>query len=336
MSQDAESLVLIDEKGQIIDGERLLALFALLGLRSTKNGIIAVPVTSPSVIDRIAHECQGKVIRTKTDGRSLMHTAQLGEKKILFAGQNGAFIFPSFHPVFDGMFAFAKLLEMMAHQKTKLSEVLQHIPPFHVAETTIDCAWQRKGRVMRRMIEESRDRPVEMIDGVKAYFDGGWVLLNPDPSEPILHLYVEGQSEAQAQELLGEYTQKVLQMVNGEVAEDGGGEKKTARRERRRSNRPGQVSQVTEDGAAVPYERSFHFWAPGRYLGIRAESFKDFVNTLHYIDEESLEYHFERGDFSNWIEYELRNSALADKIRKIHDKNPRGEQLRAELLKAVR
>ena len=80
------------------------------------------------MIDRIAHEYQGKVIRTKTDGRSLMHTAQLGEKKILFAGAGGQFIFPSFHPVFDGMFAFAKMLEMMARQKSKLSEVLGLIP----------------------------------------------------------------------------------------------------------------------------------------------------------------------------------------------------------------
>ena len=86
----------------------------------------------------------------------------------------------------------------------------------------------------------------------------------------------------------------------------------------------------------MPYERAFHFWAPGRYLGIRAQSFREFVNTLHFIDTESLEYHLDRGDFSNWVEYELHNSGLANKIRKLNDSNIRGEQLRNELLKIVR
>jgi mannose-1-phosphate guanylyltransferase/phosphomannomutase len=332
MDLDAECLVIIDEKGRIIDGQQLLALMVLLTLRRTNNAIIAVPITAPAVLEKMAASHHGKIIRTKTDGRSLMHTAQLGEKKIHFAGrENGAFIFPHFQPSFDGMFAFARLLELMAQEKLPLSQLLDEVPEFHQAARLVDCPRQHKGRVMRGLIEDSRNRPMDLIEGIKVYFDDAWVLAVPDPTLPHLRLVAEAGSEIKAEKMLDSYAAKIEKIVSSEELPP------TARtprvRRRRDASRNGEPAV---DGQVLPDEKAFHFWSPGRYLGVRATSFKEFVDTVLYIDLASLEYHMDRGDFVNWFEYELQNESLARNIQSLRDQNLRGEELRNELLKLVR
>ena len=121
LRDDGERLSAVDESGAILSGSELLAVFALLVARAKPGAQVAVPVTAPSIIERILAEHGGGVIRTKTDVRALMATAAEGKDGIALAGDSeGGFIFPEFHPAFDGLFSFAKLLELLAVQETTL------------------------------------------------------------------------------------------------------------------------------------------------------------------------------------------------------------------------
>ncbi|MBU0672981.1 MAG: NTP transferase domain-containing protein, partial [Candidatus Margulisbacteria bacterium] len=53
MDTGAEKIFLCDEKGQMVDGRKALAMMALLALRSNKNSVIAVPVKESMVIDEL-------------------------------------------------------------------------------------------------------------------------------------------------------------------------------------------------------------------------------------------------------------------------------------------
>lgn len=330
---DAESLVIIDENGAIISGQRLLSLMVLLTLRQAQNAIVAVPVTAPAILERLAHDYHGKIIRTKTDGRSLMHTAQLGERKIHLAGrENGSFTFPQFQPSFDAMFAFARLLQLMAQEKQPLSELVKLIPPFFQQEAMVDCPRLHKGRVMRRLIEQSRNRPMDLIEGIKVFYETGWILAVPEPTAPFLRLVAEGDTESHAQALIDDYTRKIQEIIASEEPEEV--PKRVERKSRRHG--PNGTALATVEATKLPDEKAFHFWAPGRYLGVRATSFRDFIDTVLYIDRESLEYHMDRGDFINWFEYELENETLANKMRALRERQLRGEELRTELLKIIR
>ena len=58
--------------------------------------------------------------------------------------------------------------------------------------------WEQKGTVMRSLVEQSKDRDIELVDGVKIHHDGGWALALPDPEEPVTHVWAEADSEAEA------------------------------------------------------------------------------------------------------------------------------------------
>jgi len=204
LGDDGERLTVVDETGSILSGSDLLAVFALLVARAKPGAQVAGPVTAPSTIERILAEHGGGVIRTKTDVRALMGTAAEGKGEIALAGDTmGGFIFPEFHPAFDGLFSFAKLLEMLALQETTLSEVRQMLPAYFMAAETVPCPWEVKGRIMRVLTAESEGTRTELVDGIKTYSDdGSWVLVLPDASEPNFRIYAEAGSQDAANELV--------------------------------------------------------------------------------------------------------------------------------------
>lgn len=211
LGDDGERLTAVDETGAVLSGSELLAVFALLVARSKPGAQVAVPVTATATIERILAEHGGGVTRTKTDVRALMATAAEGKEGIALAGDTeGGFIFPEFHPAFDGLFSFAKLLELLAVQETTLREVRNLLPPVHMAAETVSCPWEVKGRIMRVLTAESEGTNTELIDGIKTYHDdGSWVLVLPDASEPNFRIYAEGSSQDRANELVHRYVLRI-------------------------------------------------------------------------------------------------------------------------------
>jgi mannose-1-phosphate guanylyltransferase/phosphomannomutase len=72
---------------------------------------------------------------------------------------------------------------------------------------------------MRLVNEHLADRRLDLMDGVKAYDDRGWVQILPDPDEPLVHLYAEGATEELTGELADEVATFVETVVQGDAVE---------------------------------------------------------------------------------------------------------------------
>ncbi len=211
---DGERLTLVDETGRVIEGNDLLAMFAVMVARTHPRAKIAVPVTAPGSIEPLVALHGASIHRTKTDVRSLMATAAGAEKSTPhadFAGDgNGGFIFSAFQPGFDSMYAFGKLLEMLAVTGLNIGEIAREIPPTTVAKAEVRCPWEVKGRIMRELTKEAEDAGrVELIDGIKIYSDHSWSLVLPDASEPYFHVYAEAETMDESQKLAQKYVHRI-------------------------------------------------------------------------------------------------------------------------------
>ncbi|MCS6923029.1 MAG: mannose-1-phosphate guanyltransferase [Fimbriimonadales bacterium] len=213
---EGERLTVVDEKGRIISGSALLATFARLMAEACPGKQIAVPVNAPSVIEEVVAPFDVQVIRTRADVRSLMNTAAEHADTLCFAGDtHGGFIFPQFHPGYDAMFAYVRLLEATQRLGCCLSEVYDQIPSFYTLYQAVSCPWELKGRVMRLLAQEVKGR-VETIDGLKVYTDHSWALVLPDAAEPMIHLYVEARTLQAAEQLLREFALRIEQLTQKE------------------------------------------------------------------------------------------------------------------------
>ncbi len=68
----------------------------------------------------------------------------------------------------------------------------------------------------------------------------------------------------------------------------------------------------------VPDAQGFHFCtAVGDYCGVSVHSLEEFADALQYVCSEAIVFHFERGDFQNWIRDIIGDNELAKKLADI-------------------
>jgi mannose-1-phosphate guanylyltransferase / phosphomannomutase len=70
---------------------------------------------------------------------------------------------------------------------------------------------------MRVLNERLSGRELDLTDGIKVFSDGGWAQVLPDPDEPVIHLYAEGETAEASEELASELREIVEEIEQGEA-----------------------------------------------------------------------------------------------------------------------
>ncbi len=209
---DGEVLRLIDDEGHVLSHtESLLAILTLLP-GNLFGDRVALPVNTTAKAEKLLRANDIGVTWTKLSNAALMDASMVAG--VGFAGnQTGNFILPGFMPGFDAAATFVKVLDLLAKHDTKLSDIVADLPRTHVVHEQVVTPWDQKGAVMRTLMEQSKDREVVLVDGVKVIHPEGWALALPDPEEPVTHIWAEGSSGDAARRLAEEYARRIRQMV---------------------------------------------------------------------------------------------------------------------------
>ncbi|MDB5094324.1 MAG: hddC2, partial [Candidatus Eremiobacteraeota bacterium] len=113
---------------------------------------------------------------------------------------------------FDGIYATAKIMELLAAERRNLSELVAMIPEWHMAGRVVPCPWDRKGAVMRSLHDEAAhagNGKVETLDGIRLERPNGWVLVLPDATEASVNIWAEGASDVDAARYADEVGERV-------------------------------------------------------------------------------------------------------------------------------
>ena len=204
--------MLIDDEGHVLTHtEAVLALCELVSQHLVGDRV-ALPVTATSHAEQLVARHGVKVQHTKIATSALMDAAS--EEGVGFAASlDGGYILPGFLPAFDAAATFVKVLELLARHQVSLSSVVHRLPRVHMAHETVITPWEQKGTVMRSLVELTKDRELELVDGVKVIHDDAWVLALPDPEDPVTHVWAEGPSDAEARRLAQEYARRIRQLL---------------------------------------------------------------------------------------------------------------------------
>jgi mannose-1-phosphate guanylyltransferase / phosphomannomutase len=215
--RSAERLHLVDEQANEVPVEQALLLFLRLLGSNGRQGKLAFPVTVTSQVERLTEGLPLEVVRTPTSLPDLTRAAAEGD--VVFAGAiGGGYVFPDFLPGYDAVASLAKLLELLAPVDRPLSELVAELPEPTLVHRQVPCPWELKGLVMRVLNERLADRELDLTDGIKIFDERGWTQVRPDPDEPLIHLYAEGDTREQSDELARELRALVDEIEQGEAA----------------------------------------------------------------------------------------------------------------------
>ncbi len=205
-----ERLAVIDDKGELLTGDKLLVLMLLLIDKTVGKKVKAyLPAFAPTCLE-------GKLQNVELVHGKLTGIKSQFLRDFYFMGTIGEyfrFIEHSTNP--DAMFATLKIVEMVNKIGKSLSEIVKEIPEYKFNHSVINCPVEVKGYLMRKMSEEARDGEASFIDGIKIIFNDGWVHMVPDQYSANVHLYIEGKTQSACDRLHKEYIDK----INGWIGE---------------------------------------------------------------------------------------------------------------------
>ncbi|APJ04397.1 phosphoglucosamine mutase [Silvanigrella aquatica] len=128
---DADRLIVVDEKGNILDGDHIIAMCALemKSQNQLKNNGVCVTIMSNKGFDVAMENAGIHVIRTSVGDRNVMES-MLTNDFILGGEQSGHLIFLDSSTTGDATIACLKVLEMMCHTNKKISELTSIMKKF--------------------------------------------------------------------------------------------------------------------------------------------------------------------------------------------------------------
>ncbi len=175
---------------------------------------VALPVSAPTPAEDMCLRAGAAVIWTKLSASHLMEVASRPGVEFA-AGQEGAYIFPRFLPAYDAVAALVHTFALLARTEARLSKIVAGLPSVFGAHEGVVTPWEKKGIVMRAVMELSKDRPTVLVDGVKILHEDGWCLVVPDPEEALTHIWAEAASEAGALARAQDYARQVRNVLRG-------------------------------------------------------------------------------------------------------------------------
>lgn len=196
---DGDRLGVVTSLGEIIWPDRLLMLFAQALLSEQPEAKIIYDVKCTSHLATLIRKQGGEPIMWKT-GHSLIK-AKLAETQAALAGEmSGHFFFKDrWYGFDDGLYAGARLLEILAQQHEDSDQVFAAIPnSINTPELKVSVADEDKFHLMQQLIASANfaeAKDVMTIDGLRVNFHEGWGLVRPSNTTPCLILRFEAVNQ---------------------------------------------------------------------------------------------------------------------------------------------
>ncbi len=213
---DADRIGVVDDAGGILWGDQLLIVFARDILPSRPGAAVISEVMASKVLYEEIEKLGGKPIMWRT-GHSLIKK-KIKEENAPLAGEMSGHIFfnDRWFGFDDAIYASARLIEILARSKDKLSATMAGLPKTYATpEIRIYASDEIKFKIVDEVRRKLAARyPVIDIDGVRAIFPKGWGLVRASNTQAVIVLRFEADSEADLAGIQKEVRGILQQVIN--------------------------------------------------------------------------------------------------------------------------
>ena len=188
---DADRCLAVDEKGNIIDGDKLIAILSryMKEIGTLKNNTAVVTVMSNLGFHRFMNENKIETVCTKVGDRYVLEE-MLNNGYNIGGEQSGHIIFLDHATTGDGQLTAAQTLELLSKCKRPLSQLVKDIPDFPQLLVNVKITEDKKG------LWEKTQKITDIIaQAEQAMGENGRILVRESGTEPLVRVMIEGKDE---------------------------------------------------------------------------------------------------------------------------------------------
>lgn len=204
---DGDRVIAVDEKGEVVDGDEILAMMAfdLKEKGKLKNNKVVATVMSNLGFEKALKENEIELIRTPVGDRHVLQ-AMLKEGAVLGGEQSGHIIFLEDTTTGDGLLTSLKLAELIKAKKQPLSILKKKFVKYPQILKSVKVTRKEDWEKNKRLSQEIK-RTEESLAGQ------GRILVRASGTEPLIRVMIEAES----QELAEELAEKLVKVVQEEL-----------------------------------------------------------------------------------------------------------------------
>lgn len=208
---DVDRLALVNEDGTMFGEEYTLVAVADYVLSKTPGNTVSNLSSSRALSDVTAWH---KGTYTAAAVGEVNVVAKMRETGAVIGGEgNGGIIYPELHAGRDALVGVALFLTHLAHKGLTMTQLRATYPPYFISKNKIELTPSTDVDAILKAVEKAyANERVTTIDGVKIDFAHGWAHLRKSNTEPIIRIYSEAPTAAQADELAQDIIQKIKQL----------------------------------------------------------------------------------------------------------------------------
>jgi len=201
---DADRLVMIDEKGEVISEEYSLA-FGVENILSKNLGKpLVINLSTSQMSADIAKKYGSETFRTKI-GEGYVVEGIIKHKAIIGGEGNGGVIYPTINTVRDSFTTLSLVLELLAERKQTVNECIATLPKYFIKKDKWPIAGKNLIEIYSKLKSHFKDAKIDEQDGLRLDLpDGSWLHLRPSNTEPIIRLFGEAKSQDRIEALFAE------------------------------------------------------------------------------------------------------------------------------------
>jgi phosphoglucosamine mutase len=186
---DADRVICVDEKGTVVDGDRLMAIFSakMLKEKSLKHSTLVTTVMSNMGLEVTLRSLGGKIERTAVGDRYVVEKMRAGGFN-LGGEQSGHIIFLDHNTTGDGILSALQLLEVMLIEDKPLSELaaIMERYPQHLVNVRVK---------ERKPLDDFPEIARAAAQVKEKLGSDGRLLIRPSGTEPMIRVMVEGKDQ---------------------------------------------------------------------------------------------------------------------------------------------
>ncbi len=210
---DVDRLALVNEDGTMFGEEYTLVAVADYILQHTKGNTCSNLSSSRALSDvTVAHggSCSASAV-----GEVNVVTKMKETGAVIGGEGNGGVIYPELHYGRDALVGVALFLTHLAEQGVSMTELRKHYPAYYASKNKIELTPAIDvDKLLATIKERYSSERVNDIDGVKIDFAESWVHLRKSNTEPIVRIYTEAKSEAEADALAEKFIAEIKEICN--------------------------------------------------------------------------------------------------------------------------
>jgi phosphomannomutase len=189
---DADRIVFLDENGKLIRGDRILYIFSKFLNPKKVVYEVSFPPLFRSVLEKLGIKCvESKVGRAYIINEMRKENADIGGEI------SSHFYFRSTNFMEDAFYAFFLMIKILKKEEKRINELIEEYPEFPHESFKISVTEYKKYHIVEKLKDDiSKEFETITIDGVKVILDDkNWFLIRASNTEPIIRVYVEGESK---------------------------------------------------------------------------------------------------------------------------------------------